>query len=51
MTISQLIAHLTVIKFTAGDLGVLCQTLAHSFPPEPVVKDGNDGKKYLVLNP
>ena len=50
MTVSELIQKLTLVKAHSGDIDVLCLTLHSSFPPDLLVKKGNDGKDYLVLN-
>lgn len=50
MIISELIEKLKLIKAHSGDIEVKWLSLNHSFPPDLLVKKGNDGKDYLILN-
>ena len=50
MTISELIKELELVKAHSGDIEVRCLTLLHSFPPDLLIKKGNDNKDYLILN-
>lgn len=50
MIISELIEKLKLVKAHSGDIEVRCITISHSFPPDLLVKKGNDGKDYLILN-
>lgn len=50
MKISELIEKLNLVKAHSGDIEVRTLTMSHSWPPELLVKKGNDGKDYLVLN-
>jgi len=50
MTIDELIKKLKLVKAHSGNIEVRCITFTHSFPPELLVKRGNDGKDYLILN-
>jgi hypothetical protein len=50
MTIDELIEKLKLVKAHSGNIEVRCITLTHSFPPDLLVKRGNDGKDYLILN-
>jgi hypothetical protein len=51
VTISELIKALERIKDKCGDLPVTCQTLSHSFAPEPTVVRNKGPRGYVLLNP
>lgn len=49
VTISMLINLLEGIKKREGDLICRCDSMSHSWPPSPTVRE-RAGKKVLVLN-
>lgn len=50
MTISELIKKLKQLRERHGDIEVVCQTLTHKWPPDPVVRESGE-TKYILLDP
>lgn len=50
MNITELIKELEKIVKREGDLQVRWDSMSHSFPPDPVVRE-RAGEKVVILNP
>lgn len=48
--VSELIEKLKLVLAHSGDIEVKWISMHHSFSPDLLVKKGNDGKDYLILN-